>query len=263
MSSQLPWMAFSLRRVGTAVVIGFGAIVLPAGAATRLIVTNNQCVLACPGVSPPAPVSVQAGSFFGVLVVAVGDSGIIDPSFRGTVLFTSFDPLASFPASATFDAVNAGVVAIQVEYNTLGSQTITGTDAAGVLQPGSLTLSVFQLSNPCIVDPHTLCLNASRFSVTADYQQTPDGPSFPATAVSLTEDTGMFWFFDPTNVELVVKVLDGCGINAEWWVFAGALTDVGVAMKVTDSYLGTVKSYSNTFGTPFPPIQDSSAFPCP
>lgn len=31
-----------------------------------------------------------------------------------------------------------------------------------------------------------------------------------AQAVSLTEDTGYFWFFDPDNVELVVKTLDAC-----------------------------------------------------
>jgi hypothetical protein len=43
--------------------------------------------------------------------------------------------------------------------------------------------------------------------VPADFQSTPEGPSAPATAVPPTSDTGYFWFFDPSNIELVVKVL--------------------------------------------------------
>jgi hypothetical protein len=64
-------------------------------------------------------------------------------------------------------------------------------------------------------------------------------------------------------VELVVKVLTGCSVNDHYWVFAGGLTDVFVELKVTDALTGVMKSYSNALGTPFQPIQDSSAFPCP
>ena len=62
----------------------------------------------------------------------------------------------------------------------------------------------------CAADAHTLCLDQGRFAVTAAFQQTPTGFSQPANAVPLTDLTGNFWFFDPANVELVVKVLDGC-----------------------------------------------------
>lgn len=109
----------------------------------------------------------------------------------------------------------------------------------------------------------TLCLNAGRFAVTADFQGTAEGPSAPAKAVPLTGDTGYFWFFDAANVELVVKVLTGCAVNADYWVFAGGLTNVGVELRVTDTQTGLFKTYSNAAGTPFKPIQDSSAFPCP
>jgi hypothetical protein len=115
----------------------------------------------------------------------------------------------------------------------------------------------------CLPDSHTLCLNDGRFSVTANFQAAPEGPPAPATAVPLTGDTGDFWFFDPTNIELVAKVLTGCTVNNEYWVFAGGLTDVGVQIDVTDNLTGASKSYSNAVGTAFQPIQDSSAFPCP
>ena len=51
----------------------------------------------------------------------------------------------------------------------------------------------------------------------------------------MTDDTGAFWFFDPENVELAVKVLDGRAINGRFWVYFGALTDVGYTLRVTDT----------------------------
>ena len=38
-------------------------------------------------------------------------------------------------------------------------------------------------------------------------------------AVPLTNDTGYSWFFNEDNVEVVVKVLDGCDFNQRYWVF--------------------------------------------
>ncbi|HUG75365.1 MAG TPA: hypothetical protein VMM81_06815, partial [Acidimicrobiia bacterium] len=80
------------------------------------------------------------------------------------------------------------------------------------------------------------------------------------TAVSLTDDTGYFWFFDAANVEAVIKVLDACPLNTRFWVFAGGLTDVEVEMRVTDTATGEVVTYVNPQGTAFQPIQDTSAF---
>ena len=115
----------------------------------------------------------------------------------------------------------------------------------------------------CIPNPQTLCLNIGAFSVTASFQTTPEGPSAPANAVALTGSTGYFWFFDPANVEMIVKVLDGCEVNGHYWVFAGRMTNVGVEWKVTDTRSSTTNSYSNPAGTPFQPVQDTAAFPCP
>jgi hypothetical protein len=62
---------------------------------------------------------------------------------------------------------------------------------------------------------------------------------------------------------MVVKVLTGCSVNGQYWVFAGGLTNVGVEWRVTDTLTEVTKTYSNAAGTPFQPVQDSSAFPCP
>ena len=116
----------------------------------------------------------------------------------------------------------------------------------------------------CTPDNHTLCLDSGRFSVTAEFQQSPSGPSTPATAVVLTDATGYFWFFDSSNVELIVKVLDGCPVNGNYWVFAAGLTNVGVQITVIDLSTGQQQVYTNDVGNPFPPKQDTAAFhTCP
>ncbi|HEY4563258.1 MAG TPA: hypothetical protein VIJ36_09775, partial [Thermoanaerobaculia bacterium] len=69
-----------------------------------------------------------------------------------------------------------------------------------------------------------------------------------------------FWFFDPANVETIVKVLNGCGLNQRYWVFAGGLTSVQTVITVRDTRTGIAKTYTNPQGTPFQPVQDTSAF---
>jgi hypothetical protein len=110
----------------------------------------------------------------------------------------------------------------------------------------------------CMPGPGGLCLRDGRFRVAARWR-VPDGGSGAGTAVQLTADTGYFWFFDARNVETVVKVLDGCGVNDRFWVFAGGLTDVGVELEVTDTMSGTSRTYTNPLGRAFAPIQDTDA----
>ncbi len=115
---------------------------------------------------------------------------------------------------------------------------------------------------PCIPGDQTLCLAAGRFRVEATWT-TAQG-SGPAHAVPLTADTGYLWFFAPSNVEVVVKVLDACLFNQRFWVFAGGLTDVAVELRVTDSQTGQRRTYRNPLGAPYQPLQDTGAFAtCP
>lgn len=115
----------------------------------------------------------------------------------------------------------------------------------------------------CTQNATTMCLNNGRFQVRATFQ-TSGGDSGSAQAVRLTEDSGYFTFFTASNVELIVKVLNGCSLNNRYWVFAAGLTNVQVTITVTDTKTGTVKTYNNPLNRAFPPIQDTSAFAtCP
>ncbi len=112
----------------------------------------------------------------------------------------------------------------------------------------------------CFPSPTALCLNDDRFQVEVEWRDF-FGQAGTGVGIELTDDTGTFWFFSPANVELVIKVLDGCfdPFNT-FWVFAGGLTDVEVDVTVTDTLTGEVRTYGNTLGTAFTPIQDLAAF---
>ena len=67
------------------------------------------------------------------------------------------------------------------------------------------------------------------------------------------------WFFQPSNVELVVKVLDGRAVNGRFWVFYGALSNVEYTITVTDTVTGAVKTYFNPQGN-LASVADTEAF---
>jgi hypothetical protein len=73
--------------------------------------------------------------------------------------------------------------------------------------------------------------------------------------------SGMFWFFDQENWEVLVKVLDGCGVNGRFWVFAASTTDLGYAIRVEDTATGEVREYRAEPGAPASAITDMEAFP--
>lgn len=114
----------------------------------------------------------------------------------------------------------------------------------------------------CFDGPVGLCLQDNRFQVTATWDDgTANGD---AVAKGLTNDSGTFYFFGADNVELLVKVIDGCDFNGYYWVFASGLTNLGVEFRVEDTATGNVMGYSSPLGTDFAPILDTMAFlTCP
>jgi hypothetical protein len=114
----------------------------------------------------------------------------------------------------------------------------------------------------CIDGPNTLCLNDGRFELQLLWNT--DDDVGPATAVRQAEDSGLFWFFRPTNLEMLVKVLDGCAVNGHYWLFYAATTNVGFDLRVTDKRTRFTKTYSNERGDPAVPQLDTGAFAtCP
>ena len=154
----------------------------------------------------------------------------------------------------TIDDRGPGNVAVHEVRFLAGSNTLL----AATHGRGLWTLDLPATSG-CLVDAQTLCLGQGRFQVRSTWRA-PDGRQGYGKGVALTNDTGYFSFFDAGNVEVVAKVLDGCGVNGRRWVFAAGLTNLGVELYVTDTKAGVAKTYSNPLGQKFMPIQDSGAF---
>ncbi len=109
----------------------------------------------------------------------------------------------------------------------------------------------------CQATAEALCLGG-RFRVEAFWRDFQGGFG-PGRAVPLTVDTGYFWFFDPANVEVIVKALDGQGLNGHHWVFYGALSTVEYTLTVTDTQTGAARRYLNPPGR-LGSVGDTTAF---
>ena len=125
-------------------------------------------------------------------------------------------------------------------------------------------VGTFTFTREDLPEPEPLLLGGGRFRVTVRWSDfaANRGVGHP---VAFTDDTGYFWFFGVTNVEVVVKVLDACADPFNrFWVFAGGLSNVEVELTVEDTVSGQVNLYANPLGAAFQPIQDTDAFDtCP
>ena len=117
----------------------------------------------------------------------------------------------------------------------------------------------------CVPSEDVLCLQDGRFRVEVDWK-IPDGSVGRGRAQTLSESSGLFWFFSSDNYEMILKVLDGCSIEGleAYWVFFAATTNVEFTVRVTDTSNGQIKEFSNPQGQAAAPVQDLATFSaCP
>lgn len=215
-----------------------------------------------PGSSPSAPfalTAVAASSHEAELSWLDGSTDQTGFRIDARTGSGSFSTVASANASATSARIDS------LHSQTTYTFRVFAQNANGDSPPSNeATVTTSASATGCTADATTLCLNNSgRFQVRAMYD-TADGKSGPAQAVVMTSDTGYLWFFSSANVEVVIKVIDGCGLNGHYWVFAGGLTNVAATITVTDTQAGVVETYTNLQNTAFLPIQDTLAFDsCP
>ena len=116
----------------------------------------------------------------------------------------------------------------------------------------------------CTPDGNTLCLNNGRFEVVVQWTDFQGNTGFGNVVPFGSPDSGLMWFFNSDNWEMLVKILNGCPVNNHYWVFAALTTNVQYTIQVTDTATGQILQYSNPLGNPSPAITDASAFAtCP
>jgi hypothetical protein len=125
----------------------------------------------------------------------------------------------------------------------------------------AVATAFYQTPPHCAAGPNVMCLGDGRYRVQATFERGSDIRGM-ANAVDLSEESGLFWFFSPGNVETIVKILDGCGVNNHRWVYTTGLTDLRVLLTVADTQTGETATYLNEGGSAFAPIQDTEALKC-
>lgn len=106
------------------------------------------------------------------------------------------------------------------------------------------------------------CLQDGRFSVEVDWSDGDGGSDSGELVAGGTDETAFFTFSSTDNWEMLVKVLDGCPVNAHYWVFSAATTDVAYTLRVTDNETGAVREYGNPLGQAADANTDTEAFAC-
>ncbi len=119
-------------------------------------------------------------------------------------------------------------------------------------------------ANTCSPSSTDLCLNASRFKVEVDWKDFQGNRGSGQVVPFGSDDSGLFWFFSDSNWEMLVKVLNGCGVNRRYWVFAAAVTNVEYTLRVTDKKTNATRRYFNRLGNAANATTDTDAFAsCP
>ena len=206
-----------------------------------------------------------------------GESGAVTVAYQATAGSASagsdFEPVTGILSWAAGDeTAKTFTVPIHADTAAEGTETINlalsdPTGGATIdLVHGTAILSIIDddgATTPCEPGEDHLCLMAGRFRAAINFRT----PNFGAgvgqgKGVTLSDKSGYFWFFDATNAEMLIKVIDGCGIanGPAYWVFYAATTNVDFTLTVTDTRTGVSKQFFNPLGKTADPVQDVATF---
>lgn len=155
--------------------------------------------------------------------------------------------------------------------STTGTWRIQASGAAGLSQTGEYVLQLYCGTEPpppptCTRTATTACLLNGRFAVSVVWNTASDSGSAEVMAFgdqrAESDQSAFFWFFNPANFEMGVKLVDGCAISPYYWIFVSGLTNQGYTVTVRDTVTGALKIYTNPLGQVAKTIADTAALPC-
>ncbi|HEY0512867.1 MAG TPA: hypothetical protein VGH73_13240 [Thermoanaerobaculia bacterium] len=122
-------------------------------------------------------------------------------------------------------------------------------------------------TSSCARDSNTACLLNGRFQVTTTYRTSSSSGAgtvmYFGGSRAESDESVFFWFFNSSNFEMGLKLLNACGYNNHFWVYIGGLTDQGWTVHILDTQTGATRTYSNSLGHLSSSVGDTSALPCP
>lgn len=91
--------------------------------------------------------------------------------------------------------------------------------------------------------------------------QTPSGVETDALDFELAaRDSGLLYFLERDNAEVLLKVLDFCWLNDHQWVFVAPVTELAYRLSISGP--GATRDFSNTAGRTADSQIHKAAFPC-
>ncbi|HEX5759451.1 MAG TPA: matrixin family metalloprotease [Thermoanaerobaculia bacterium] len=214
---------------------------------------SNTASLKTGAAVPPAPTGLLAVARAPQEVLLAwrdNAQGELDLRIERSLAGGVFQEVGSVPANATGALVRglAPGTAYAFRVRARGAAGLSpASNAAAATTPGGAAAG-------CGAGAPALCLLGGRVRVEVTWKNQHAGGAIGAGRAGLPpaatggDRTGTFWFFDPGNVELIVKALDGRAVNGHLWIFLGALTDLEYWVKVTDTATGRVRVYHNPAG---------------
>jgi hypothetical protein len=109
--------------------------------------------------------------------------------------------------------------------------------------------------------PLTACVQGGRFQIEGSWTD-HRGRTGTASVRALTQDAAILWFFSESNIEVLVKVVDGRALNNHYWVFLASLSDVAYTVQIRDLSTGALRTYRNQAGS-LRSQADTQGFPDP
>ena len=92
--------------------------------------------------------------------------------------------------------------------------------------------------------------------------RTPGGEEGQAKSAPWSGESAILWFFNRSNAEVLVKVLNGCANNGHRWIFVAPVTTLEFNLWVTGPDDGPPWTHTNRQGETAVTKSDLMAFPC-
>jgi hypothetical protein len=177
---------------------------------------------------------------------------------------TYHNPLGNFASDGDVAALETCAAAATSASTPVAPPTFAKATTATARAPVPLVAEGAS-GGTCAADATTLCLAGGsgdplRFAVSVDWTDF-EGHTGHGFAVPSTPDSGFFYFFDPNNIELIAKIVNGCGSPFDaYWFFYAAASNVELDYLVRDTLTGFERTYNNPLGN-FASDGDVAALP--
>ena len=200
--------------------------------------------------APPAPTHLRVAALSSErLRLTWQDNSNTELGYRIEILSGGLGDFVEIPVLLSTDTRTAILSGLEPDhtyslrvraFNAVGSSAASNT----------VTIKTFAADALCEMTADTLCLLDGRFALRLEYRNQHDGGSEGLGAVLPDSDrTGFFWFFNPSKLEVVVKMVDGRSLNGHFWLYVGGLTDLEYSLTVTDTLSGLTRRLENPPGT--------------